>query len=86
MMRLVCCSVLRCVAVCCSVLQCAALCCSVLQGVAGCCSATVRGQGAGSSDDESGVLQIVAVCAEVCCRVLQRIAIERAEKEMDSDG
>jgi len=46
----------------------------------------VRGQGAGSSDDESGVLQIVAVCAEVCCRVLQRIAIERAEKEMDSDG
>jgi len=28
--RLVCCSVLQCVAVCCSVLQCVAVCCSVL--------------------------------------------------------
>jgi len=33
-MRVVCCSVLQCVAVCCSVLQCVAMCCSVLQCVA----------------------------------------------------
>jgi len=36
LIRLVCCSVLQCVAVCCSVLQCVALCCSVWQCVAVC--------------------------------------------------
>ena len=38
----VCCSVLRRVAVCCSVLQCIAVCCSVLQCVAVCCSVLQR--------------------------------------------
>ena len=37
-MRLLCCSVLPCVAVCCCVLQCVAVCCSALQCVAVCCS------------------------------------------------
>jgi len=47
--RIVCCSVLQCVAVCCSVLQCVAVCCSVFQCVALCCF----------------VLQCVAVCCSV---------------------
>jgi len=62
--RLVCCSVLHCIAVCCSVLQCVAVCavcCSMLQYVALCCS----------------MLQYAAVCysmlqhVAVCCSVLQ---------------
>ena len=63
--RIVCCSALRCVAVCCGVLQCVAVCCSVLQCVAVCC----------------GVLRCVAVCCSglqcvaVCCGVLQRGAV-----------
>jgi len=74
--RLVCCSVLQCVAVCCSVLQCVAVCCcpsktaevvyhSVLQCVAVCHS----------------VLQCVTVCCSVsqcvavCCSVSQSVAV-----------
>ena len=36
-LKLICCSMLQCVAVCCSVLQCVAVRCSVLQYVAVCC-------------------------------------------------
>ena len=62
---IVCCSVLRCVAVCCSVLQCVAMGCNGLQWVAVCCS----------------VLQCVAVCCSVlqcaaaCCSVLLCVAV-----------
>jgi len=49
--RIVCCSVLQCVAVCCSVLQFVAVCVNLLQCVAVCCSA----------------LQYVAVCCSVEC-------------------
>ena len=63
--RLVCCSVVQCVAMCCSVLQCVAVCGSVLQCVALCCS----------------VLQCVVVCcsvlqcAAVPCSVMQRVVV-----------
>ena len=63
--KLVCCTVLQCVAVCCSVLQCVAVCCTVLQCVAVCCT----------------VLQCVTVCCSVlqcvavCCSVLQGVAV-----------
>ena len=40
--KLVCCSVLQCVAVCCSVLQCVAVCCSALQCVAVRCSVLLQ--------------------------------------------
>jgi len=64
LIRIVCCSVLQCVAVCCSVLQCVAVCCSVLQCVAVCCTYS-----------QTSLICIVCCsvlqCVAVCCSVLQ---------------
>jgi len=67
-MRLVCCSVLQCVAVCCSVVQCGAVCCVVLQCVAVLqCDSDIRD----SFHDRGLVCCNVLQCVAVCCSVLQ---------------
>ena len=76
--RVVCCSVLKCVAVCCNVLQCVAVYCSVLQ-----CAKTTRGNelcvamcyilaraSARKRGDEKAVRVVCCNCVAVCCSVV----------------
>jgi len=73
-MRLVCCSVLQCVAVCCSVVQCGAVCCVVLQCVAVLqCDSDIRD----SFHDRRLVCCNVLQCVAVCCSVLQSCNVTR---------
>jgi len=87
-LRLVCCSMLQCVAVCCGVLQCVAVCCSVLQCAAVCCSTTrcntlqhklyipCRER---TNNPHPIILRKVCCsmlqCVAVCCSVLQCVAV-----------
>jgi len=65
--RLLCCSVLQCVAVCCSVLQCVAVFCRALWFV--CC------WGVPCSAGTSRLCGGMSQCVEVCCSVLKCVAV-----------
>jgi len=87
--KLLCCSVLQCVAVCCSVLQCVAMCCSVSQCVAVRCSALqcakkthskVMTSFASNTGRHVSTSDAKNSCVAVCCSVLQCVAVHRVRE------